>query len=77
MANVLFVRGVETPGVRWWHTENSWGSNSYLEHPAMKEAIRINYPYFPSYLHRFIHVFFRERGWQEVETGTWSRGAPS
>ena len=47
------------------------------EHPAIKEAIRINYPYFPSYLHRFIHVFFRERRWHEVETGTWSHGAPS
>jgi len=44
------------------------------EHPAVKEAIKINYPYFPSYLHRFIHVFFRERGWHEVERGTWSRG---
>lgn len=47
------------------------------EHPAIKEAIRINYPYFPSYLHRFIHVFLGEKGWHEVEKGTWSRGEPS
>jgi len=30
MSNVLLVRGFETPSVRWWHTENSWSSNSYL-----------------------------------------------
>jgi len=46
-------------------------------HPAIKEAIRINYPYFPSYLHRFIYVFLREREWHKVETGTWSRRGPS
>lgn len=45
------------------------------DHPAIKEALRINYPYFPSYLHRFIRVFLRERGWNEVGReggGTWS-----
>ena len=41
-------------------------------HPAIEEALRINYPYFPSYLHRFIRVFFREKGWHEVEKGIWS-----
>ena len=45
------------------------------DHPAIKEALRINYPYFPSYLHRFTRVFLREKGWHEVEKeagGTWS-----
>jgi len=45
------------------------------DHPAIKEALRINFPYFPSYLHRFIRVFLREKGWHEVEKeagGTWS-----
>jgi len=46
-------------------------------HPAIKEALRINYPYFPSYLHRFIRVFLREKGWHEVEKGTWSAKQPS
>jgi glyoxylase-like metal-dependent hydrolase (beta-lactamase superfamily II) len=46
-------------------------------HPAIKEAVEINYPYFPSYLHRFINVFLRERGWHEVTTGTWNRSASS
>ena len=32
-----------------------------INHPAIKEALRINYPYFPSYLHRFIRVFLKER----------------
>ena len=48
---------------------------SQSDHPAIKEALRINYPYFPSYLHRFIRVFLREQGWHEVEKeagGTWS-----
>jgi glyoxylase-like metal-dependent hydrolase (beta-lactamase superfamily II) len=45
------------------------------DHPVIKEALRINYPYFPSYLHRFIRVFLREKGWHEVDKdagGTWS-----
>lgn len=49
------------------------------DHPAIKEALRINYPYFPSYLHRFIRVFLRERGWSEVDKeggGTWSHEGP-
>ncbi len=46
-------------------------------HPAIKEALRINYPYFPSYLHRFIRIFLRERGWHEVEKGIWSAKQPS
>ena len=46
-------------------------------HPAIKEALRINYPYFPSYLHRFIRVFLREKGWHEVEKGVWSAKQPS
>ncbi len=49
-------------------------------HPAIMEALRINYPYYPSYLHRFIRVFLRERGWSEVGKeggGTWSSRAPS
>lgn len=46
-------------------------------HPAIKEALRINYPYFPSYLHRFIRVFLREKGWHEVEKGIWSAEQPS
>jgi len=46
-------------------------------HPAIKEALRINYPYFPSYLHRFIRVFLREKGWHEVEKGIWSAKQPS
>lgn len=44
------------------------------EHPALKEALRVDLPYFPSYLQRFIRVFLREKGWQEVEKGTWSIG---
>jgi len=50
------------------------------DHPAIKEALRINYPYYPSYLHRFIRVFLRERGWIEVDKeggGTWSPKEPS
>lgn len=47
------------------------------DHPAIQEALRINYPYFPSYLHRFIRVFLREKGWHEVEKGTWSPKEPS
>ena len=46
-------------------------------HPAITEALEINYPHFPSYLHRFINVFLGERGWHEVNAGTWSRRAPS
>lgn len=49
------------------------------DHPAIKEALRINYPYFPSYLHRFTRVFLREQGWHEVEKeagGTWSPKRP-
>ena len=50
------------------------------DRPAIMEALRINYPYYPSYLHRFIRVFLRERGWSEVDKeggGTWSRERPS
>ncbi|MBE0414972.1 MAG: hypothetical protein IBX36_00270 [Dehalococcoidia bacterium] len=46
------------------------------DHPAIKEALRINYPYYPSYLHRFTRVFLREKGWHQVEKGaggTWER----
>jgi|GEM_PF-95101 len=46
------------------------------DHPAIREALRVNYPYFPSYLHRFIRIFLRERGWSEVDKeggGTWIR----
>lgn len=49
------------------------------DHPAIKEALSINYPYFPSYLHRFIRVFLREKGWHEVDKeagGTWSPKQP-
>lgn len=49
------------------------------DHPAIKEALSINYPYSPSYLHRFIRVFFREKGWHEVDKeagGTWSPKHP-
>jgi len=49
------------------------------DHPAIVEALRINYPYYPSYLHRFIRVFLREKGWSEVDKeggGTWSPKAP-
>lgn len=41
------------------------------DHPAIKEALRINFPYSPSYLHRFTRVFLREKGWHEAEKGTW------
>ncbi|MFQ5925204.1 MAG: MBL fold metallo-hydrolase [Dehalococcoidia bacterium] len=41
------------------------------DHPAIKEALRINFPYFTSWLHRFTQVFLREKGWHEVEKGTW------
>lgn len=48
---------------------------SQSDHPAIKEALRINYPYFPSYLHRFTRVFLRDKGWHEVDKdggGIWS-----
>ncbi|MFQ5988143.1 MAG: hypothetical protein ACE5H6_04755, partial [Dehalococcoidia bacterium] len=41
------------------------------DHPAIQEALRINFPYFTSWLHRFTRVFLRERGWHEAEKGTW------
>lgn len=46
------------------------------DHPAIQEALRVNLPYFPSYLHRFIRVLLREKGWSEVDKeggGTWIR----
>jgi len=49
---------------------------SHSDRSAVKEALRINYPYFPSYLHRFTRVFLREQGWHEVVKeagGTWIR----